>query len=1298
MKLRARILIPFTAAMLLFTLIVVVAVRHASDVLIRNSLEQTVEHEHLALDEATAAVTEHLEGFIYPITVSQDFIAAMQHQDRDRLLALAKPYLDTWRKLNGVTHFYFHTTDGYNLLRVHLPERYGDLIKRRSLRLAMESGKVGVATETGLTGEWVRRVVVPWKVQGELIGYIELGVDMEHIYSSGSVHLSTVSMVLLEKHHIQSPEIWLKRRAELGYRLFDWDALPDHVVASYTGESLDFGFLKSVPLDQSQDGHSFKIGDRNLIAHIHPLMNEEIGQVIGAELLLTDTSAIEQLSAADITLTISSALALLVLVIVLLYRYLGKLQDRIETEESRMQALVDEKTQQLRGYQTQLEEKIWDRTADLIRAQGVAHIGSWKLDIPNNQLAWSDETYRIFGVPNDGTSLTLEKFVGCLHSDDRDRVLAAWNAAMAGADYDIEHRILRGSEVCWVRERAELEWGADGMPMAAVGTVQDITSAMLIRLQLEASEAALRYSEKRLSDIVNASADWIWEVDAQGRYIYVSEGVTQLLGYTPDEVLGKTPFDFMPPEEAHRLGEIFGAIAAEKRQFRDLQNINIHKDGSLHHTWTNGVPVLNERGELLGYRGLDRDVTDHIAAQEELSRHRHHLEELVAQRTEELSAAKESAYSLNRMLHTVLDTIPVRIFWKDTNLNYLGCNHLFALDAGKHTPAEVVGRDDFSMSWHETAELYRTDDRHVIETGEGKLNFEEPQTHENSNTTWLRTTKIPLRNDSGHVFGVLGMYEDITQEKEIQQALLESRDAAETANKAKSTFLANMSHEIRTPLNGILGIAQIGQRESLDARSRHLFDQVLDSGQLLLGIISDVLDFSKIEAGKLEIETSDVQLDHLIRHVTIMCCDHASTKGLPLRIQTDAAVPKWFKGDSLRIAQVLGNLLSNATKFTEKGEVGLDISRDNGHLLFRVRDTGIGMSETQVAKLFAPFEQADLSITRRFGGTGLGLAISKRLVELMHGEISVESAAGVGSVFTVRLPLIESDPAVEAKLPSQQPKSGQHSLAGRRILAAEDNPVNRMVLEDMLTLSGASLVCVEHGQQALDVIARDGEAAFDIVLTDIHMPVMDGHALAQRLREIAPNLPVVGVTAHAMLEEKQKCLESGMVAHVAKPIEMDELIDVVLTHSRRKLPPPASEAIGPKHDAPSGVAVAGDTGILDQYIEWSALQAQYQGRQAFINKLLGMLVQSHSETPAKLRSAVAVGDLATLAFVAHSFAGVAGALHADKLRAMGKAVELQAKSGDMNAVAEAATLAVMIEQFVGAIGMHLYKQIEGQKE
>jgi CheY-like chemotaxis protein len=381
-------------------------------------------------------------------------------------------------------------------------------------------------------------------------------------------------------------------------------------------------------------------------------------------------------------------------------------------------------------------------------------------------------------------------------------------------------------------------------------------------------------------------------------------------------------------------------------------------------------------------------------------------------------------------------------------------------------------------------------------------------------------------------------------------------------------------------------------------------------------------------------------------------------------------------------------------------------------MVFRVRDTGLGMSPEQVNYLFQPFEQADGSITRRFGGTGLGLAITKRLVELMAGEIEVESTLNVGSVFTVKLPLTP----VSIPLTSNiiiNPAIAAHDdnlLQGIRVLAAEDNPVNRMVLEDGLTLHGAKLICVENGRDALELVHKHGADNWDIVLTDVHMPVMDGHELARRLREFAPNLPVVGVTAHAMVEERDRCFASGMVAHVAKPIVLDELIGVIRHHARRQVRPEGkgesqplgqsrgpiaqhavetasiSSVTAPEDTSTSDLAVSSDPDeALTAFIDMAALMAQFQGRRVFIDKILSTFLQSHANTPENLRAAALAGNYDDLVFLAHSFSGVAGALQANDLRLQGKEVELLARQKDQDALKKAVELALIVEKFMQTI-------------
>lgn len=448
--------------------------------------------------------------------------------------------------------------------------------------------------------------------------------------------------------------------------------------------------------------------------------------------------------------------------------------------------------------------------------------------------------------------------------------------------------------------------------------------------------------------------------------------------------------------------------------------------------------------------------------------------------------------------------------------------------------------------------------------------------HKDGHVVHLLQSIACIRSPDGKISHYAAIFLDISEKKTLESELLkhrfhlellvERRTAALEAARAeaqrlaqvKTEFLSNMSHEIRTPLNAVLGLAQVGQRENSNRRTRYLFDQMLASGKLLLGIIDDILDFSKIDAGKLAINVESIEVKRLLDNVMSLGRARAADKSLGLRLLLADTLPDWVSGDPLRISQILGNLLSNAVKFTESGEVVLAVTREDDVWVFQVRDTGIGLTGEQMGRLFSAFEQADTTTTRKFGGTGLGLAISKRLVELMGGEISVSSTPDIGSCFEVRLPLKEIDPPHSGGPDSQEGPdlaaiTGVRRLAGYRILAAEDNPVNQLVLDDMLTPEGATVTFANDGLQVLDLLKNHGEAAFDIVLTDVQMPNMDGHQLAQCLRERYPGLPVVGLTAHAMAEERQRCFDNGMVAHVTKPIEMGPLVKVVCKFARRSV-------------------------------------------------------------------------------------------------------------------------------------------------
>ena len=384
---------------------------------------------------------------------------------------------------------------------------------------------------------------------------------------------------------------------------------------------------------------------------------------------------------------------------------------------------------------------------------------------------------------------------------------------------------------------------------------------------------------------------------------------------------------------------------------------------------------------------------------------------------------------------------------------------------------------------------------------------------------------------------------------DLEQARAEAMHLA----MAKSEFLAKMSHEIRTPLHGVLGMTHIGLRASEDGSNAHdAFVKIQHSGKLLLGIINDILDFSKMEAGMLKIDCLPVDLGTVLDETMELLQERATSKGLALHLVRAANFPSHCRSDALRLRQILLNLLSNAVKFTSTGTVSLEAELDGDALKFMVRDTGIGISADQLSNIFNPFEQGDNSTTRRFGGSGLGLAITDHLVQLMEGRIEVDSTRDVGSCFTVYLPY---KPLERRKSPRQETiiaiPPDSNVLAGMRILVVEDIDINRHIMGELLGEVGADVTFAEDGQQAVNTVRERGWQAFDAVLMDVQMPVMNGIDATLEIHRFAPDLPIIGQTAHALVEERTACFVAGMVDHISKPIDPDTLFAIILKHARR---------------------------------------------------------------------------------------------------------------------------------------------------
>ncbi|HET9159339.1 MAG TPA: ATP-binding protein, partial [Caulobacteraceae bacterium] len=389
--------------------------------------------------------------------------------------------------------------------------------------------------------------------------------------------------------------------------------------------------------------------------------------------------------------------------------------------------------------------------------------------------------------------------------------------------------------------------------------------------------------------------------------------------------------------------------------------------------------------------------------------------------------------------------------------------------------------------------------------------------------------------------------------RQAMDDLVEARDQAEAANVLKSHFLANMSHEIRTPLNGVLAMAQIMAMSELTEQQRERLDVIRKSGESLLAVLNDILDLSKIEAGRMELEPAPFETASTLRQAFASFAGMAEKKGLGFSIEIDPLAEGWRNGDAARVCQIVNNLISNAIKFTEKGEVSLRVEPQGGEgergIRLLVSDTGMGIAADKQSYMFEKFSQLDGSATRRFGGTGLGLAICRELAQLMGGEISVKSELGEGSTFTVDLPLVRIAHQEEAPRPLVEPETvdgdqgGEEDERPLRVLAAEDNATNQLVLRTVMQTFGADLTMVGAGTQAVDAW-RKGE--FDIILMDIQMPEMDGLTATRTIRdeEITSGrarTPVVAVSANAMTHQVKEYLDAGMDGHVAKPIELMKL-------------------------------------------------------------------------------------------------------------------------------------------------------------
>ena len=717
-----------------------------------------------------------------------------------------------------------------------------------------------------------------------------------------------------------------------------------------------------------------------------------------------------------------------------------------------------------------------------------------------------------------------------------------WTTLISGKTWKGEfHNRRKDGTLFWELASISPVYSDEGELIHFVAVKEDISA------RKQADEKIRELNRDFVAFLENTS-DFIYFKDKSSRFRFCSQTMAKITGHASwRDMIGKHDREVFPEETAKIYSE------EELPIFHDgvplLGRVDPYFDEAGNPGWvsTNKWPIIGDDGTVIGIFGISRDVTAAYKMQAELEQHRHHLEALVKQRTTALLATEARASH-------ILESSADGLYGVDCKGMVTFINPAACLLLG-YRPEETIGRSAHALFHHSKPDgspfpIHECPGHDAVLRGHETRIDNEVYWHADGHAVPVMYAIHPIIQD-GESSGAVISFVDMSEQRAAAQARERALVAAENLARVRSEFLANMSHEIRTPINGVLGYAEIGYRNYQNTeKARNAFEKILVSGNRLLGVINDVLDFSKVEAGKLHLERTTVALNGVTEEVIEVVNELAMAKHLDLRLERAPNLPQTCLGDPLRIGQILLNLLSNAVKFTETGSVTLAASIADEHLIFRVTDTGIGMSEELIRRLFVPFEQGDGSMTRRFGGTGLGLTIAKRIAELMEGDIRVESQPGNGSTFEFRLPYHPSIEVLASAISLTAPPANatDKRLMGLTILIAEDEPVNQEILELNLTDEGARVVMVSNGQQAVERVLQDGRTNYDIVLMDMQMPVLDGLKATQRILEFAPDLPIIGQTANAFAEDQAQCFEAGMAGYITKPIDHNALVTLILKH------------------------------------------------------------------------------------------------------------------------------------------------------
>ncbi|WP_286889639.1 PAS domain S-box protein [Pseudoalteromonas sp. ESRF-bin5] len=606
---------------------------------------------------------------------------------------------------------------------------------------------------------------------------------------------------------------------------------------------------------------------------------------------------------------------------------------------------------------------------------------------------------------------------------------------------------------------------------------------------------------------------------SDGSFEFVNEEFGRITGYSVDE-LNQMDYWQLTPEKYEKQEHEQLELLAKYGQYGPYQKEYIHKNGNVYPVLLSGIKITDSKGETFIW-----SVVQDIAHQK--------------QSEQQIKTAKEKVDSFALRMQLANDSAGIGVWELDLKTEKLVWDSWMYKLYG-------ISELEFSCTYQAWLDRVHVDDvehnERMLDEAINGVGIYDPEfrvVHPDENIRTIKASAEILRDSHGVAIKVVGVNYDVTEKVDAIRKLFDAKLAAENAAQSKSDFLANMSHEIRTPMNAILGGLQLLKNINLPEELRAVLKNASYSGQSLLTIINDILDYSKIESNQLQLEKASFSLTEVLNSITYDLDSLVSEKRIGFTVNKDESYYEYWVGDLVRVKQILLNLSSNAVKFTDKGSVKINASskvfEGKEAIYLEVVDSGIGMSKEVTEHIFERFTQADSSTTRKYGGTGLGMSITTSLVKMMGGEIDIQSKQGLGTTVTIKLPLPKANNIAD-KAPKKSFKAP--NLKGKKILIAEDNNINQVLIKAMMAKTNADITIVENGLLAFEAVQLE---LFDLVFMDIHMPVMDGIEANQQIKTILPNLPIIALTANVMDKDVKHYYQQGFIFHVPKPIDINEL-------------------------------------------------------------------------------------------------------------------------------------------------------------